>query len=97
MIARHAKDVLASVRMVRKNPNGEVDCALNSNPACSSTVGTATLNDYCWNHVSCSTCRMQVNNPNYRQNVGPLSWQGKACKESGQNVRDFAYEKTKKP
>lgn len=81
--------------MVQKKPNGEIDCILTSKPPCNEVVKTREINDYCWNHVCCSTCKMQVNNPNYKKDVGPLLWQGKACKESGQEVRDFAYEQSR--
>ena len=79
--------------IVRKTPTGEVDCIRNPKSPCAEVVGTKEVDDYCLNHVSCSTCKMQINNPNYQKNVGPLHWQGQASRVTGQDVRDVAYEK----
>jgi hypothetical protein len=91
-VPRQTKYDLASMHMAKKT-NGEFDCVLKSNPPCNVVVDNVTINKYCLNHVSCTTCKMYVENPNLKANVGPLHWQGKACKQSGQDVRDFAYEK----
>lgn len=93
MEARPIKCVLDHVRIVRKNPNGEIDCTRNPKTPCEEVVNSKEIDDCCWNHVSCATCKMQVNNPNYKKDVGPLHWQGKASEVTGQKVRDFAFEK----
>jgi hypothetical protein len=90
--ARPVKYFLGEVRIVRKNTTGEVDCTCNHKEPCEDVVDTEEVDDYCWNHVSCPACKMQVENPNYKKDVGPLHWQGKASKVTGQDIRDFAYE-----
>lgn len=92
---RHTEHCLASMQMVKKM-NGQVTCPSNVGPrasVCTNVVDTTEINAYCRDTVSCATCRLQINNPNRQQDVGPLSWRGIACKETGTNVRDFAHDK----
>jgi hypothetical protein len=78
-----------------KRTNGQVVCIANRNPPCHENVGTGEIDGYCLNTVSCANCKMKAEKPrlNENQEVLPSHWIGRPSAVTGQEVKDFAYEK----
>ena len=76
--------------MVKKDENGKVSCFRGSDPPCQEVVSTEEKSDWCYNTVSCKTCKLtKVGNPNLRENKGPPHWRGIASSATGTDVKDF--------